>query len=299
MSQPTLSGTGVALVTPFDQKHAIDYPALERIIEHAIAGGADFIVSLGTTGEAITLSSQECREVLDFTIKTVNGRRPIVAGLFGSNYTEKLTAALRTYDFEGISAIMSSSPAYSKPSQEGIYRHYMAVAEASPLPVIIYNVPGRTSSNVAAATTLRLAHASEKFIAVKEASGNLEQAMQILKSKPERFQLWSGDDVLTLPLISCGATGVISVIANAFPQQFADMVRAAMRGDLETARQLNDLLLDVHPWLYIDGNPAGIKGALSLLGLCGPELRIPLMPMESVHRQRLKEELLKIGTLPA
>jgi 4-hydroxy-tetrahydrodipicolinate synthase len=294
MNQLMFNGTGVALVTPFDQHKGIDYAALERIIEHTISGGVDFIVSLGTTGEAITLSSQECREVLDFTIQTVNGRLPIVAGFFGSNYTERLLAAVRTYNFEGISAIMSSSPAYSKPSQEGIYQHYLALAEASPLPIIIYNVPSRTGSNVAAATTLRLAHASEKFIAVKEASGNLEQAMQILKGKPEHFQLWSGDDLLTLPLLSCGASGAISVIANALPQQFSGLVRAAMQGDYAQARRLNELLLDIHPWLYIDGNPAGIKGALALLGLCRQDLRIPLTPMQAEHFQSLEKELAKL-----
>lgn len=297
MSQQKFSGAGVALVTPFRNK-AIDYPALEHLIQYVIDGGVDFVVSLGTTGEAITLSSQECREVLDFTIKTVNGRLPIVAGFFGSNYTEKLVQSVRTYNFDGIAAIMSSSPAYSKPSQEGIYQHYMALAEASPLPIIIYNVPGRTSSNVTAATSVRLAKASDKFMAVKEASGDLVQSMRILKNKPEHFQLWSGDDPLTLPLISCGATGVISVIANALPRQFSDMVRAAMRGDFANARRLNHLMLDIHPWLYIDGNPTGIKGALEILGLCRGEVRTPLTTMENDHYLNLKKELAKVVELP-
>lgn len=297
MRQPPFSGAGVALVTPFKENKAIDYPTLEKLIEFVIEGGVDFIVSLGTTGEAITLSAQECREVLDFTIKTVNGRLPIVAGLFGSNFTEKLVNSLQEYNFDGIDAIMSSSPAYSKPSQEGIYQHYMAVAEASPVPIIIYNVPGRTCSNVAAATTLRLAHASDKFIAVKEASGDLAQAMKILKDKPARFQVWSGDDPLTLPMIACGATGVISVIANAFPWQFSGMVHAAMDGDLEKARRLNNLLLDIHPWLYIDGNPSGIKAAMEILGLCRQGLRIPLTPVTEATYERLKKEVGKVSSL--
>ena len=297
MRQPPFSGTGVALVTPFHENKAIDYPTLEKLIEYVIEGGVDFIVSLGTTGEAITLSSQECREVLDFTIKVANGRLPIVAGLFGSNYTEKLVNSLKSYNFNGIDAIMSSSPAYSKPSQEGIYQHYMAVAGASPVPIIIYNVPGRTSSNVAAATTLRLAHASDKFIAVKEASGDLMQAMKILKDKPARFQVWSGDDALTLPMISCGATGVISVIANAFPEQFSGMVRNARSGNWEKARQLNNELLDIHPWLYVDGNPPGIKAAMEILGLCRQDLRIPLTPVTEATYQRLKKEIEKVGSL--
>lgn len=298
MSQPGFSGAGVALITPF-RNQAIDYPALERIIEYVIEGGVDFIVSLGTTGEAITLSARECREVLDFTIKAVNGRLPIVAGFFGSNYTERLVQSVRSYSFDGVGAIMSSSPAYSKPSQEGIYRHYIALAEASPLPIIIYNVPGRTSSNVTAATSLRLAHDSDKFIAIKEASGDLLQAMRILRDKPEHFQLWSGDDPLTLPLIACGATGAVSVIANALPRQFSDLVRAAMAGDLTTARRLNNLLLGIHHWLYIDGNPPGIKGAMEILGFCSSEVRIPLTAMEPQHLQSLKKELAKVLELPA
>lgn len=295
--QLQLSGTGVALVTPFRNK-AIDFPALARLIEHTIQGGVDFIVSLGTTGEAITQSSEECREVLSFTVREVNGRVPVVAGLFGSNYTEKLVNALKTYDFEGIAAIMSSSPAYSKPSQEGIYQHYMAVAEASPVPVIIYNVPGRTCSNIEAETTLRLAHSSDRFLAVKEASGDLAQAISILKDKPAHFQVWSGEDPLTLPMIACGATGVISVIANAFPQTFSSMVRHARAGELQAARKWNDLLHDIHPYLYVDGNPSGIKGALEMIGICSKETRIPLVPLTDQTYQELHRVIEKAGLLP-
>lgn len=294
MSQPILSGTGVALVTPFRNKQ-IDFPALQIMIDHVVEGDVNFIVSLGTTGEAITQSVDECRQVLDFTIEKVNGRVPIVAGLFGGNYTDKIVAALKRYNFDGITAIMSSSPAYSKPSQEGIFHHYMALAEASPLPIIIYNVPGRTSSNIEPETTVRLAHTSDKFIAVKEASGDLAQAMSILKEKPGRFQVWSGEDPLTLPMIACGATGVISVIANAFPKQFSDMVRHAMQGELIEARELNELLHDIHPHLYANGNPAGIKGVLDMLGLCSKEVRIPLTSLPDKHYQRLLAELKKAG----
>ncbi|KGE88599.1 MAG: 4-hydroxy-tetrahydrodipicolinate synthase [Phaeodactylibacter xiamenensis] len=295
--QLQLSGTGVALVTPFRNK-TIDFPALSRLIEHTIQGGVDFIVSLGTTGEAITQSPEECREVLSFTVREVKGRVPVVAGLFGSNYTEKLVNALKTYDFEGIAAIMSSSPAYSKPSQEGIYQHYMAVAEASPVPVIIYNVPGRTCSNIEAETTLRLAHSSDRFLAVKEASGDLAQAISILKDKPAHFQVWSGEDPLTLPMIACGATGVISVIANAFPQPFSSMVRHARAGELQAARKWNDLLHDIHPYLYVDGNPSGIKGALEMIGICSKETRIPLVPLTDQTYQELHRVIEKAGLLP-
>ena len=295
MKQYKLSGTGVALVTPFNADGSIDYPALESIINYVIEGGVDFIVSLGTTGEAITLSAEECRAVFDFTIEKVNGRLPIVAGLFGGNYTEKLVAGLKRYNFDGFTAIMSSSPAYSKPSQEGIFQHYMALAEASPLPIIIYNVPGRTSSNIDAVTVLRLANASPKFIAVKDASGDIVQAMQILKNKPGHFQLWSGEDPITLPLIAAGATGAISVIANAFPSQFSGMINAAMQGDYTKARQFNNQLLDIHPWLYVEGNPPGIKCAMDILGLCSSTVRIPLTPVSDATRHALKQEMKEVG----
>jgi 4-hydroxy-tetrahydrodipicolinate synthase len=294
MKQQTFSGTGVALVTPFKADKAIDFEALERIIEHVITGGVDFIVSLGTTGEAITLTAQECRQVLDFTIEKVDGRKPIVAGLFGGNFTQKIVDGIRNYDFDGIDAIMSSSPAYSKPSQEGIFQHYMKIADVAPRPIIIYNVPGRTCSNVLPETILRLAEASEQFIAVKEASGDVVQAMQIAKNKPENFLLLSGDDPLTLPIIASGGRGVISVIANAFPREFSTMVRAAIDGDYDLARNQNANLLDVHPWLYTDGNPPGVKAAMEILGLCQRDVRIPQTSVSDATFQALKAEIEKV-----
>lgn len=294
MKQQKFRGTGVALVTPFKNK-AIDYPTLERIIEHVITGGVEYVVSLGTTGEAITLTSQECRDVLDFTIKTVAKRVPIVAGFFGGNFTDSLVTKIQNYNFDGIDAIMSSSPAYSKPSQEGIFQHYMAIEKVSPIPIIIYNVPGRTSSNVLPDTVLRLAHASEKFVAVKEASGDVVQAMKILKNRPEHLLVLSGDDPLTLPIIASGGDGVISVIANALPALFSDMVRAALAGDLDTARRLNLELLDVHPLLYTEGNPAGIKAAMEILRLGSKEVRIPLTSVSDITYQALKGELEKVN----
>lgn len=284
------SGTGVALVTPF-RNYAIDYPALGHIIDFVIDSGVEYVVSLGTTGEAITLSSQECRQVLDFTIEQVNGRVPVVAGFFGSNYTEKLVNSVRQYNFDGIAAIMSSSPAYSKPPQEGIYQHYMQLAEASSVPIIIYNVPGRTASNVAPQTVLRLARASEQFVAVKEASGDLVQTTRILKARPDHLAVLSGDDPLTLPMIGAGADGVISVIANVFPAQFSQMVRSALEGDFATARQLNFDLLDVHPWLYIENNPVGIKAAMEIAGFCSKEVRIPLVPLSDANYINLKKAM--------
>lgn len=296
MKRPKFSGTGVALITPFKNK-AIDYTALERIIEHVLQGGVDYIVCLGTTGEAITLTTKECREVLDFTIKIVAGRVPIVAGYFGSNFTDKVVDFIKNFNFDGVDAIMSSSPAYSKPSQEGIYQHYKAIGKVSPVPVIIYNVPSRTNSNVKPETVLRIANESEKFVAVKEASGDVVQAMKIIKNRPEHLLVISGDDPLTLPIIASGGDGIISVIANAFPAQFSDMTRAALNGDFDTARRLNSELLDIHPWLYCDGNPSGIKAAMHILGLCNNELRVPLTPVTDATYDCLKREMEKVGGL--
>lgn len=288
---PRFSGTGVALITPFKADFTVDYAALGNIIDYVIEGGVDYVVCLGTTGEAITLSADECRKILDYTLERVNHRVPVVAGFFGGNYTDKLIQSIKGYNFDGVAGIMSSSPAYSKPPQEGIYQHFMRVADASPLPVIIYNVPGRTSSNVLPETILRLAEASENFAAVKEASGRLPQAVEILKHRPERFGVLSGDDPLTTAMIAMGGHGGISVIANALPWHFSEMVNAALAGDFVRARQLNFDLLDVHPLLYVEGNPVGIKAAVSMLGLCGNYLRVPLVPLTEPRKERLRKLL--------
>ena len=291
MNQYPLSGTGVALVTPFKKGGAVDYAALEKIIENCLEGGVDFLVSLGTTGEAITLSSEECRAVLDFTLKINKGRLPLVVGLFGGNNTEQLLKKIKEFNFDGFDYIMSSSPSYSKPSQEGVYQHFMKIEEVSPLPIIIYNVPGRTASNMTADTIVSLAKASKKFVAVKEASGNVGQAGDILKNKPDSLAVLSGDDALTIPLMSLGATGVISVIANAFPFEFSEMVAAANEGDYGVARHFHELLLDIHPHLYLEGNPCGIKAAMHILGICENEVRLPLVPVSKETYQQLEEEI--------
>lgn len=288
---PKFSGTGVALITPFKADKTVDFPALGGIIDYVIKGGVDYIVCLGTTGEAITLSSDECREILDFTLEHVAGRAPVVAGFFGGNYTDKLEGILKTYNFDGCAGIMSSSPAYSKPPQEGIYQHFMRVADASPLPLIIYNVPGRTSSNVLPETILRLAEGHENFAAVKEASGKLDQAVTILKYARPDFGVLSGDDPLTPAMIAMGGHGGISVIANALPSHFSRMVRSALEGDFATARKLNFDMLDIHPLLYQEGNPVGIKAAVSMLGLCGNHLRVPLVPLSEPLRETLRKRL--------
>ena len=288
---PKFSGTGVALITPFKPDKSIDYPALGRLIDYVITGGVDYVVSLGTTGEAITLSTQECREILDFTIRHVDERVPIVAGFFGGNYTEKLVGVVRDYNFDGVAGIMSSSPAYSKPPQEGIYQHFMRVAEVAPRPLIIYNVPGRTSSNVLPETILRLAEGSDRFAAVKEASGILSQATEILRHRPDRFGVLCGDDPLATAMIAVGGHGGISVIANALPSHFSRMVSAALENRIDEARTLNFDMLDVHPLLYCEGNPVGIKAAVSLLGLCGNCLRVPLVPLSEPNREKLRRVL--------
>jgi 4-hydroxy-tetrahydrodipicolinate synthase len=289
-----LRGTGVALITPFKADHSIDFDALGQMIEHCIQGGVETLVSMGTTGESVTLSDDEKKEVLRFTVEKNNGRALVVAGIGGNN-TRELIREMEALDTKGIHSILSSSPAYNKPSQEGIFRHYMELEKASPLPIIIYNVPGRTASNITADTCLRLAHASDKFAAVKEASGDLSQANKILKDRPPHFLVLSGDDPLALALVGIGGDGVISVIANAFPSEFSQMMRYALKGDFHDAQKLNNLLFDLHKWLYIDGNPAGIKAACHLLGLCKNELRLPLVPMAQNNFEHLRTELNKIA----
>jgi 4-hydroxy-tetrahydrodipicolinate synthase len=290
MTKKPFHGTGVALITPF-KNGEIDYKALEQIIEHVIQGGVDYIVSLGTTGEAVNISTADCNNIFQFTRKIVRERIPLVAGLFGGNFTQKLKESFKAYQLDGFSAIMSSSPSYIKPSQEGIFQHYMAIAAASHLPVIIYNVPGRTSSNIKPETVVRLANASSKFIAVKEASGDILQAMSLFKNCPEEFLILSGDDPTALPFLTLGGHGIISVIANAFPFEFSSMVNAAISGDIEKARFLNLSMHDIHPLLYAEGNPAGIKAAMHILKLSENELRIPLTPVSSSLYQLLESEI--------
>ncbi len=284
-----LNGTGVALITPF-KNNKVDFDSLRKVIEHIISGGVEYVVSLGTTGETPTLNSSEMIEVLDFTIKVVGNRVPVVAG-FGGNNTQAIIDAINSYHFEGVSAILSSSPAYNKPTQEGIYQHFMAIAEVAPVPIIIYNVPGRTASNIEAETTLRLAHSSDKFVAIKEASGNLLQCMKIIRDKPKDFLLLSGDDALALPMISFGGKGVISVMGNALPNEFSTMIRTALSGDFEEATRQHLDLLAINDLLYIEGNPVGIKAAMEIQGICSREVRLPLVKLSKKNCDRLKQAI--------
>lgn len=287
-------GTGVALITPFDANLEIDFQAYGKIIEYVISEDIDFLVPLGSTGETATLNEEEARKCLDFVIELNRGRKPILAGNFGGNNTRELQRKIKDYNFKGIDGILSSSPAYVKPNQEGIYSHYMALADASPLPIMIYNVPGRTRSNIEWTTTIRLANASKKFIGIKEASGDLIQATRIIKNRPDGFIVSSGDDEVALPMIAAGGDGVISVIANACPGYFSRMTRYCRSGQLEKARDCNFKTYDLHQWLYIEGNPVGIKSAMEVLGFCTNHVRLPLHTMSKANYESLKECVLSI-----
>ncbi len=280
-----LKGTGIALVTPFTKDGNIDFASLEKVINHTIKGKVEYLVSLGTTGETATMSKEEQKEVLHFTIDVVKKRVPVVAG-FGGNNTAALVESIKSADLKNVDAILSASPYYNKPTQEGIYQHYKAVAEAAKKPVILYNVPGRTASNITAETTLRLAKDFKNVIAIKEASGDFMQCMHLAKYRPKDFLLISGDDAFTLPLISVGFDGVISVVGNALPKQFSDMVRAGSAGDYTKAQKLHNSLLDIIKNLFVEGNPAGVKAALKILGITTTDtVRLPLVSAsESLHK---------------
>ncbi|MDP4267510.1 MAG: 4-hydroxy-tetrahydrodipicolinate synthase [Bacteroidota bacterium] len=269
-------GTGVAIVTPFRKDGSIDFKAFEKLIEKIIKGKVEYIVVLGTTGEVATLSKDEKNAILNFVVDTVNKRVPIVRGLGGYN-TQESVNCLKTSSFDGIDAILSVTPYYNKPKQKGLYMHFKTIANNSPVPVILYNVPGRTGVNMAAETTLRLANDVKNIIGVKEASGNLSQIMTIIKNKPENFMVISGDDSITLPLIAAGAQGVISVVANAYPFEFSEMVRLSLKGDFERARAIHYKLIEFMDALFADGSPAGIKAALEIMKVCDANLRLPLL----------------------
>jgi len=281
-----LKGTGVALVTPFHKDGSIDFKCFGNLIEHVIKNKVDYLVVLGTTGESATLTKDEKRAIIGFVVEVTDGRVPVVLGLGGNN-TQEVINCIKSYDFEGVDAVLSVSPYYNKPSQKGLYQHYKIIADASSVPVILYNVPGRTAVNISAETCLRLAYDVEGIIGIKEASGDLEQCMQIIKNKPENFLVISGDDALTLPLISIGADGVISVVANAFPHQFSDMVYHALRGNLRIAREMHYKLIDIIDALFVEGNPAGIKAALEITNICANHLRLPLTTVSRATHNKL------------
>lgn len=279
-------GTGVALVTPFNTDKSIDYRSLEKIVHHVIDGGVDYIVTLGTTGESVTLSKEERKEVVSKVLQYSNHRVPVVVGM-GSNNTMQVVKTIRSTEFEGIDAVLSVVPYYNKPTQKGLYEHFTAIAKACPLPVILYNVPGRTGSNINADTVLQLAADHKNIIGVKEASGNLRQIMEIIKNKPDDFRVISGDDAITLSMIQLGGSGVISVIANAHPAYFTEMVKAALSKNHELANTLHYRLLDYFDALFEEGNPAGVKAALEILGLCKRDVRLPLVAASDALLKKL------------
>ena len=277
MKQPTFCGTGVALDTPFrKQQDTVDFTKLESLIENVIAQGVDYIVALGTTSEAATMTESERSAVQSFIVETVAGRKPVMLGLGGNN-TLNITDTLARTNFDGISAILSVTPYYNKPNQRGLLQHYRSVAEASPVPVIIYNVPGRTGVNLTAETTLTLANECPNIIGIKEASGNLQQVMDILRHRPDGFRVISGDDALTYPMLALGADGVISVIANALPDTMSQMVRLALKGDLKKALPLHFRMLPLMNAIFDEGNPTGIKALLETQGMIHNVLRLPLV----------------------
>ena len=276
MSNAKFRGTGVALVTPFHKDGSIDFKSFKKLIERIIDGKVEYLVPLGTTGETVTLTRDERRAVIDFVCEVADRRVPIVFGLGGNNTREIINTISET-DFDKIDAILSVSPYYNRPSQRGIYMHYKTIANESPVPVILYNVPTRTGSNMAAETSLELAHEFKNIIGIKEASGSLEKVIEIVKDRPKDFLVISGDDVLTIPIIACGGDGVISVIANAMPKDFSDMVRSALDDNFDKARKLQNKLLELTKYIYVDGNPAGIKGLLSAMSVCSEYLRLPLV----------------------
>ncbi len=285
-----LKGMGVALITPFKQDKSVDFPALARLLEYIIQNKADYIVVLGTTAETATLTEDEKKAVKEFVVERVNRRVPLVLGVGGNN-TKALTDYLKENDLSAFNAILSVVPYYNKPSQEGIYQHYKAIAEASPIPVILYNVPGRTGVNMTAETTLRLARDFENIIGIKEASGNITQMDDIIKNKPADFMVISGDDGITFPLITLGAVGVISVIGNAFPKEFSRMVRLALHGQYDQALQIHHKFTELFSLLFVDGNPAGVKCLLNAKGMIENELRLPLVPTRITTYEKIRKVL--------
>ena len=290
MAHNIFKGLGIALITPFTSDGSVDYDALKRIIDYQLDNGADFLCILATTGETPCLTKDEKSAIKTLVVNRVKGRVPILMG-WGGNNTRAVVEEFRETDWLGVSGVLSVCPYYNKPSQEGLYRHFKAIAEASPLPVVLYNVPGRTGINLKAETTVRLAEDCENIIAIKEAGGSLEQVDEIIKNKPARFDVISGDDALTFPMIASGAAGVISVIGNALPKEFSRMIRLEFSGEYEAARKIHHRFTELYSLLFVDGNPAGVKALLHEMGMIENELRLPLVPTRITTMQKMAEIL--------
>ena len=283
-------GTGVALVTPFQKDGSVDFKSLSKVIDHVINGGVECVVSLGTTGETPVLSKDEKKSIVNFTVEKVNKRVPVVVGIGGNN-TKEVIDTFKNYDLSVVDAVLSVSPYYNKPNQRGIIAHYKAVGDACPLPIIVYNVPGRTSSNITAETTLQLAEEVKNIFAVKEASGNFDQIMKIIKYKPKDFLVISGDDLITLPIIASGGDGVISVIANAFSKEFSEMTRQALDGNFSKAKNLHYQLDELTRLIFADGSPAGIKCVMELMNICSSHVRLPLININEQVKKSLVDAM--------
>ena len=281
------SGTGVAVITPFNNDNSIDFESLKKTIDHLTKGKVEYLVILGTTGESATLSSEEKQQVFSFVAENNGGKLPLVAGI-GGNYTQQVTDNFKKFNLDGYNAILSVSPYYNKPNQNGLYEHYKAINDATPLPVIMYNVPSRTGMNVSAETTLKIAENCKNIIANKEASGNFDQIMQIIKYKPEGFEVISGDDGIALPMIACGCSGVISVVANAYPLLFSDMIRFCLQGDFAAARPLHYKLTDVINTLFAEGSPSGVKAYMSEMSICKNTFRLPVVAVTNELQSKIK-----------
>lgn len=288
MTQHPYAGTGVAIVTPFLENGEIDQHSLEKLVEHMVAGEVDYLVVLGTTGETATLSKEEKQQVLSLVHRFNNGRLKLVAGI-GGNDTRSVIQSMQEFNLKGYGAILSVSPYYNKPNNEGLFQHYKAINDAAPLPVIMYNVPGRTGMNVNAATTLRIARECKNIIATKEASGNMEQIMQIIAEKPQGFEVISGDDALTLPMMACGAIGLISVLANAYPSHYSSMVNLCLKGDFGSARPLHEKLLPLVQSIFAEGSPSGIKAYLHEMNITGNHFRLPVVGVSDELKKRIRD----------
>ena len=298
MIRTRLKGMGVALITPFKEDESVDYDALMRMVDYLVQNNTDFLCVLGTTAETPTLTEDEKQQIKRRVIERVAGRIPILLGLGGNN-TRAIVDALKNDDFTGVDAVLSVVPYYNKPSQEGIYQHYRAIAQARPdMPIVLYNVPGRTGVNMTAETTLRIARDFPNVIAVKEASGNITQMDDIIKNKPDTFDVISGDDGITFPLITLGAVGVISVIGNAFPREFSRMVRLALQGDYANALTIHHKFAELFKLLFVDGNPAGVKAMLNAMGMVENKLRLPLVPTRITTYEKIRAVLQSLHYIP-
>lgn len=288
MKQNIFKGLGIALVTPFASDGSVDYDVLKKLLDYQLKNGADFFCILATTGETPTLTKDEKQKIKELVVEKVGDKVPILVGCGGNN-TADVVNELQTADFSGIDGILSVCPYYNKPSQEGLYQHFKAIAGATNMPVVLYNVPGRTGVNLKAETTVRLARDCENIVAIKEASGSLEQVDEIIKNKPDGFDVISGDDALTFPMIACGAAGVISVIGNALPKEFSRMIRLEMKGEIESARKIHHKFTDLFNLLFVDGNPAGVKAMLHEMGMIENVLRLPLVPTRLTTMQKISD----------